>query len=47
MQLESAKVTGQFFSVTRAQAALGRVFDDSDDQLNSPNVVVLSDHIGD
>jgi putative ABC transport system permease protein len=45
VQLESAKVTGQFFSVLGANAALGRVFDDSDDQLNSPNVVVLSDRV--
>ena len=45
VQLESAKVTGRFFSLLGAQAALGRVFDDTDDQLNSPNVVVLSDRI--
>ena len=45
VQLESAKVTGRFFSVLGAQAALGRVFDDSDDQVNGANVVVLSDRI--
>jgi putative ABC transport system permease protein len=45
LQLESAKVTGQFFSLLGAHAALGRVFDNSDDQINSPNVVVLSDRI--
>ena len=45
VQLESAKVTGSFFSLLGAQAALGRVFDESDDQLNSPNVIVLSDRI--
>jgi putative ABC transport system permease protein len=45
VQLESAKVTGQFFSLLGSHAALGRVFDESDDQLNSPNVVVLSDRL--
>ncbi|HKO60923.1 MAG TPA: ABC transporter permease [Pyrinomonadaceae bacterium] len=43
VQLESAKVTGRFFSLLGARAALGRVFVESDDQLSSPNVVVLSD----
>jgi len=45
VQLESARVTGQFFSLLGAQAALGRVFYESDDQVNSPNVIVLSDRI--
>lgn len=45
VQLESAKVTGRFFSILGAQAALGRVFDEGDDQVTSPNVVVLSDWI--
>jgi predicted permease len=45
VQLESAKVTGSFFSILGANAALGRVFDESDDQVNGPNVVVLSDRI--
>jgi putative ABC transport system permease protein len=45
VQLESARVTGRFFSLLGAQAALGRVFDESDDQVTSPNVVVLSDRI--
>jgi ABC-type antimicrobial peptide transport system permease subunit len=45
VQLESAKVSGSFFSVLGAQAALGRVFNESDDQINAPNVVVLSDRL--
>ena len=45
VQIESSRVTGRFFSLLGAQAALGRVFDDSDDQLGSPNVIVLSDRI--
>lgn len=45
VQLESAKVTGSFFSILGAKAALGRVFDESDDQINGPNVVVLSDRL--
>src|SRR5262245_13451540 len=45
VQLESAKVTGRFFSVLGAQAALGRVFDDSDDQVNGAKVVVLGDQL--
>lgn len=45
VQLESAKVTGSFFSLLGGRATLGRVFDENDDQLNSPNVVVLSDRI--
>lgn len=45
VQLESAKVTGSFFSILGAQAALGRVFNESDDQVNGPSVVVLSDRI--
>jgi putative ABC transport system permease protein len=45
VQLESAKVTGSFFSILGANAALGRVFDESDDQINGPNVVVLSDRL--
>src|SRR5579885_1226624 len=43
VQLESAKVTGRFFSVLGARAALGRVLDEADDRVNGPNVVVLSD----
>jgi putative ABC transport system permease protein len=45
VQLESAKVTGRFFSILGAQAALGRVFDESDDRVNGAKVVVLSDQL--
>ncbi|HEV8366340.1 MAG TPA: ABC transporter permease [Pyrinomonadaceae bacterium] len=45
LQLESAKVTGSFFSILGGRAALGRVFDESDDRVNGPNVVVLSDQL--
>jgi putative ABC transport system permease protein len=45
VQLESAKVSGSFFSILGAQASLGRVFNESDDQFNAPNVVVLSDRL--
>lgn len=43
VQLESAKVTGRFFSVLGARAALGRVLDENDDRANGAGVVVLSD----
>jgi putative ABC transport system permease protein len=45
VQLESAKVTGRFFSVLGARAAMGRVFDESDDQVNGAKVVVLGDQL--
>jgi len=45
VQLESAKVSGSFFSILGVQASLGRVFNESDDQINAPNVVVLSDRL--
>ncbi|HZF37201.1 MAG TPA: ABC transporter permease, partial [Blastocatellia bacterium] len=45
LQLESAKVTGRFFSTLGAQAALGRVFDENDDQVNGAKVAVLSDQL--
>ena len=45
VQLESAKVSGSFFSILQAQAALGRLFNEADDQFNAPNVVVLSDRL--
>lgn len=45
VQLESAKVTGSFFSILGAHAALGRVFDETDDQVNGPNVVILSNQL--
>lgn len=40
VQLESAKVTGAFFSVLGVQAAIGRVFNETDDQVNGPKIVV-------
>lgn len=43
VQVESAKVTGGFFPLLGTRAALGRVFDERDDVLNGPKVVVLSD----
>jgi putative ABC transport system permease protein len=45
VQLESARVTGSFFSILGAQAALGRVFNENDDQVNGAKVVVLSDQL--
>ena len=45
VQLESAKVTGNFFSTLGAQAAHGRVFNEADDQVNGPKVVILSDRV--
>ncbi|MBV8856416.1 MAG: ABC transporter permease [Acidobacteria bacterium] len=45
VQLESAKVTGRFFGVLGARAAVGRVFDESDDRVGGPAVVVLSDRL--
>ena len=43
--LESAKVTGNFFSLLRVQPACGRPFNEDDDSLNGPNVVILSDSV--
>jgi putative ABC transport system permease protein len=45
VQLESSKVSGSFFSLLGVQPALGRVFDESDDQVNAPKVAVLSDRL--
>ena len=45
VQLESAPVSGSFFSILGAHAALGRAFDETDDRVNGPNVVVLSDRL--
>ncbi len=45
VQLESAKVTGSFFSLLGVQPAYGRIFNESDDQVNGPKVVILSDRI--
>ncbi len=42
-QVESSKVSGEFFQVLGAQAALGRTFDESDDVLKGAKVAVLSD----
>jgi putative ABC transport system permease protein len=41
LQLESSKVTGNFFSLLGARPALGRVFDESDEANGAP-VIVLS-----
>ena len=45
VQLESARVSGNYFSTLGVRAALGRVFDETDDRVNGPNVVVLSDRL--
>jgi putative ABC transport system permease protein len=45
VQLESAQVTGRFFSVLGARAAMGRVFDESDDRVNGAKVVVIGDRL--
>jgi predicted permease len=45
VQLESAKVTGKYFSILGVKPALGRLFNESDDQVNGAQVVVLSDHL--
>ena len=45
VQLESSKVTGQFFSLLGVQPALGRALNENDDQVNGPKVVVISDRI--
>lgn len=45
VQLESAKVSGSFFSLLGAQAAQGRVFNESDDVVNGAKIVVLSDRV--
>ena len=45
VQLESAKVSGSFFATLGVQAAVGRVFSESDDVVNGAKVVVLSDRV--
>ncbi len=45
VQVESSKVSGGFFGVLGAKAALGRVFDEREDVLNGPKVAVLSDRL--
>jgi putative ABC transport system permease protein len=43
--LESARVTGNFFTVLGARPALGRVFSEGDDRPGATKMVVLSDHL--
>ncbi|MGE0885242.1 MAG: ABC transporter permease [Blastocatellales bacterium] len=45
VQLESAKVTGSFFSLLGVNPVYGRVFNERDDQVNGERVVVISDRI--
>ncbi|MGH9846855.1 MAG: ABC transporter permease, partial [Blastocatellia bacterium] len=45
VQVESSKVSGGFFGLLGAKAAIGRVFDESDDVLNGPKVAVLGDRL--
>jgi predicted permease len=45
VQVESSRVSGGFFGLLGAQAALGRVFDESDDVPNGPKVAVLSNQL--
>ncbi len=45
VQLESSRVTGSFFPLLGVQPALGRVFDETDDQVNAPRVAVISDRL--
>ncbi|HXU35133.1 MAG TPA: ABC transporter permease [Blastocatellia bacterium] len=45
VQLESSKVTSDFFPLLRVQPALGRVFDETDERPSSARVAVLSDHL--
>jgi putative ABC transport system permease protein len=45
VQLESSKVSGSFFSLLGVQPAYGRVFNESDDQVNGAKVVILSDRV--
>lgn len=45
VQLESAKVTGNFFATLGARALYGRVFDENDDRVNGPKVAILSNRL--
>ena len=45
VQLESSKVTGDFFALLGVPPALGRVFDEADERPTSPRVAVISDHL--
>jgi predicted permease len=45
VQVESSKVSGRFFDLLGVEAALGRVFNESDDVVNGPKAAVLSDQL--
>jgi len=45
VQLESARVSGSFFSLLGVRPARGRAFSESDDEVNRPKVVILSDRV--
>ncbi len=45
VQLERAKVSGSFFSLLGVKPALGRVFNEQDDQVNAPKLIVLSNRL--
>ncbi|MBV9128388.1 MAG: ABC transporter permease, partial [Verrucomicrobia bacterium] len=45
VQVESSKVSGGFFGLLGARAAMGRVFDERDDVPNGPKVAVLSEQL--
>ena len=45
VQLESAKVSGSFFSLLGVQAAYGRVLNEGDDVVNGPKVAVISHRV--
>ncbi len=45
VQLESAKVSGRFFSLLGVQPSYGRVLGENDDVADGPKVAVLSDHV--
>lgn len=45
VQLESSKVTDEFFTLLGVQPAMGRFFDETDDRPNSSRVAVLSDRL--
>jgi predicted permease len=45
VQLESAKVTGRFFSLLGVQPAYGRIFNEDDNRVNGPKVAIISDRV--
>ncbi|MGA9774088.1 MAG: ABC transporter permease [Blastocatellia bacterium] len=45
LQLESSKVTSGFFTMLGVEPALGRGFNESDDQVNAAKVVVISNRL--